>query len=69
MIQQAGHRQRTRTERIMLPFLIAGIDLVEVHLSQIAVEIRAQNFTARIQAIAAQTMLEFVGFDRTMVQG
>tara|TARA_B000000441_G_C21447834_1_gene180310 strand:- start:202 stop:354 length:153 start_codon:yes stop_codon:yes gene_type:complete len=46
---------------------IAGVDLIEMNFSQIAVEISTENFTAGVQAIATEAMLEFCITDRSMV--
>ena len=67
MVEQTSNREGTCTEGIGLSFLIAGVDLVEVHLGQIAVEIGTQNFAAWIQAVTAEAVLQLVGADGAMV--
>ena len=69
MVEQTSNREGACTEGIGLSFLVAGVDLVEVHLGQIAVEIGAQDLAAGIQAVTAEAVLQLVGADGAMVVG
>ena len=51
-----------------MTLLVTGIDLVEVHLGEVAVEICTENFAAWVEAIAAETMLKLVFRDRAVVE-
>lgn len=51
-----------------MAFVITGINLIEMNLRQIAVEISTQDFSTRIEAVAAEAVLDLSGIDRAMVQ-
>ena len=67
VVEQTSHRQCRGPEGVGLAFFVAGIDLVEMNLRQVAVEIGSENLAAGIEAVAAEAMLELLRRNGAMV--
>ena len=50
-----------------MALFVVGVNLIEVNFREVAVEVGTKNFSARIESVTAQSVVELCITDRTVV--